>query len=57
MKAIILRHLEESLEVKRQFIENHIDHIIRAAEKMAACLNGGNKILIFGVVSRVHPPK
>jgi len=48
MKAIILRHLEESLEVKRQFIENHIDHIIRAAEKMAACLKGGNKILIFG---------
>lgn len=48
MKAIILHHLEESLQVKRQFIENHIDHIIRAAEKMVACLRAGNKILIFG---------
>ena len=48
MKAIILHHLEESLQVKRQFIENHIDHILRAAEKMAACINSGNKILIFG---------
>jgi D-sedoheptulose 7-phosphate isomerase len=48
MKAIILNHLEESLQVKRQFIEHHIDHIIRAAEQMAACIRAGNKILIFG---------
>jgi D-sedoheptulose 7-phosphate isomerase len=48
MKAIILQHLEESIQVKRQFIEEHIDHIIRAAEKMVACIKAGNKILIFG---------
>lgn len=48
MKDIILHHLEESLQVKRQFIEKHIDHIIRAAEQMAACIKSGNKILIFG---------
>jgi len=48
MKAIILHHLAESLQVKSQFIENHIDHIMRAAAKMAACIKGGNKILIFG---------
>lgn len=48
MKAIILQHLEESIKVKRQFIEKHIDHIIRAAEKMATCIESGNKILIFG---------
>ena len=48
MKTIILGHLEESLQVKRQFIESHIDQIIRAAEKMAACIKAGNKILIFG---------
>src|SRR5210317_2061625 len=48
MKAIILRHLEESLQVKRQFIEKHIDHILRAAEQMSACIKAGNKILIFG---------
>jgi D-sedoheptulose 7-phosphate isomerase len=48
MKAIVLHHLEESIQVKRQFIEKHIDHIIRAAEQMAACIKAGNKILIFG---------
>ena len=48
MKTIILRHLEESLQIKRQFIESHIDQIIRAAEKMAACIKAGNKIMIFG---------
>jgi D-sedoheptulose 7-phosphate isomerase len=48
MKAIILHHLEESLQVKRQFIEKHIDQIIRAAEQMATCIKAGNKILIFG---------
>jgi D-sedoheptulose 7-phosphate isomerase len=48
MKAIILHHLEESLQVKRQFIEKHIDHILRAVEQMAACIKAGNKILIFG---------
>jgi D-sedoheptulose 7-phosphate isomerase len=48
MKAIILHHLEESLQVKRQFIEKHIDHILRAVEQMAACIKTGNKILIFG---------
>ena len=48
MKAIILQQLEQCVQVKRQFIEKHIDHIIRAAEKMAACVQSGNKILIFG---------
>jgi D-sedoheptulose 7-phosphate isomerase len=48
MKAIILQHLEQSIQVKRQFIEEHIDSIIHAAEKMAACIKSGNKILIFG---------
>ena len=48
MKAIILQHLEQSVQVKRQFIEKHIDQIIRAAGKMAACVQSGNKILIFG---------
>ena len=48
MKAIILQHLEQSIHVKRQFIEKHTDHIIRAAEIMSACVQSGNKILIFG---------
>jgi D-sedoheptulose 7-phosphate isomerase len=43
-----LQHLEQSIHVKREFIEKHTDHIIRAAEIMSACVQSGNKILIFG---------
>ncbi len=48
MEKIILQQLEESLQIKRQFIEAQIDNIILAAQKLAACLRTGNKILIFG---------
>ncbi len=48
MKKIILQQLEDSLQIKRQFIEKHLDRIIFAAEKIAACISAGNKILIFG---------
>ena len=48
MKDIILGLLEDSLQVKRQFIENNLDTIIDAVEKMSACIQAGNKILIFG---------
>ena len=48
MKDIILGLLEDSLRVKRQFIENNLDTIIDAVEKMSACIQAGNKILIFG---------
>ena len=48
MEKIILKQLEDSLQVKRQFIGAQIDNIILAAQKLAACLRAGNKILIFG---------
>ena len=48
MKDIILGLLEDSLRVKRQFIENNLDTIIDAVKKMSACIQAGNKILIFG---------
>ncbi len=48
MKKIILNILAESIEAKRHCIENNIDHIIRAADMLAACLTRGNKVLIFG---------
>jgi D-sedoheptulose 7-phosphate isomerase len=48
MESMILQQLEESLQIKRQFIETQIDSIIMAAQKLAACLRTGNKILIFG---------
>ena len=48
MKEIILQQLEESIGVKRHFIETHLDNISAAAKKMAASIRSGNKILIFG---------
>ena len=48
MEKIILQQLEESLQVKRQFIERHLNGILVAVEKMADCIGAGNKILIFG---------
>lgn len=48
MKQIILNILDESVKVKDAFIRNNIDLIIKAGDKMAACLASGHKILIFG---------
>jgi D-sedoheptulose 7-phosphate isomerase len=48
MKKDILRQLQESLDVKRIFIEKHIDDIIKVVDKMADGIRAGNKVLIFG---------
>ena len=48
MKKIILNILEESIEAKRHCIENNIDHIIQAADMLAACFSRGDKLLMFG---------
>ncbi|MGE0086286.1 MAG: SIS domain-containing protein [Desulfococcaceae bacterium] len=48
MKEIILDILRESLSVKERFITSYADEILRAADRAAACLASGHKILIFG---------
>ena len=48
MKKIILNILEAAITTKRNCIENNIDHIIEATDMLTACLEGGNKLLIFG---------
>ena len=48
MKDIILNILEDSLRVKRSFIEDNIETIIKAADVVATCISAGQKILIFG---------
>ena len=48
MKSIILNILEASIKTKRACIESNLDIIIQVAEMLSGCLNGGNKILIFG---------
>lgn len=48
MKKIIFNILEDSIATKRGCIENNIENIIQATDMLTACLNRGNKILIFG---------
>jgi D-sedoheptulose 7-phosphate isomerase len=48
MKDIIQSIIEESIELKRSFINKNIDLIIRGGEKIADSLVSGRKILIFG---------
>lgn len=48
MKKIIRSILEASISVKRDCIESNIDNILKAVDLLAACVGGGNKVLIFG---------
>ena len=48
MEKIILAHLRDSLEVKRRFIEENLDNIVMAAEKISGSIRAGNKIMLFG---------
>lgn len=48
MKEKILKEFKESISVKENFIEGHLDTIIEVAKEIAATFNNGNKILLFG---------
>jgi D-sedoheptulose 7-phosphate isomerase len=48
MRDIVLQILRDSLLIKRSFVENNIETIIRAANEIASCISAGRKLLIFG---------
>jgi len=48
MNDIILNILQDSIAVKDRFIKGNLDKITACAERMAACITAGNKILLFG---------
>jgi D-sedoheptulose 7-phosphate isomerase len=48
MKDIILNTLEESIALQEQFIRTNLDLIVTGADRIAACIASGHKILIFG---------
>lgn len=48
MKEKILKEFKESISVKENFIEGHLDTIIEVAKEIASTFNNGNKILLFG---------
>ncbi len=48
LRDIVLATATESAAVKQQFFSANAERIVGAAERMAACLVAGGKILLFG---------
>lgn len=48
MKEIIRNIIEESIDLKRRFVNNNTDLIINAADKISDSIASGHKLLIFG---------
>jgi D-sedoheptulose 7-phosphate isomerase len=48
MKKIIVSILEESVAVKERFVQDNLDRIVAAADRMGECIASGHKILLFG---------
>lgn len=48
MKEIIRNIIEESIDLKRRFININMDLIINAAEKISDSISSGHKLLLFG---------
>ncbi len=48
MKSKIKAQFEESASVKRNFVEQNLDKIARAAERITEALKSGKKVLFFG---------
>lgn len=48
MKDIILKALEESVQVKERFVKHSMGDLLSAAQRLATCFASGHKLLIFG---------
>jgi D-sedoheptulose 7-phosphate isomerase len=48
MKEKIISEYKESVSVKEQFFESHLDSIVEAAKAIAHTFSEGNKLLLFG---------
>ncbi len=48
MKAIIEKILEESIAVKKKFVSDHAEQLIKTAILLADRISSGNKIMLFG---------
>ena len=48
MKDVILGILEAGITATRDCVESNVDNLIRGADMLAACLQAGGKVLIFG---------
>jgi D-sedoheptulose 7-phosphate isomerase len=48
MKERVIKAFEESIDVKRRFVQEHVDRIVQVANVIAAAFREGHKVLLFG---------
>jgi D-sedoheptulose 7-phosphate isomerase len=48
MKERVIKAFEESIDVKRRFVQEHVDRIVQVANVIAAAFRDGHKVLLFG---------
>lgn len=48
MKEKVIKAFEESIEIKKKFVESHVNTIIEAAKVIADTFNRGKKLILFG---------
>ena len=48
MKKVINSYFEKSIAAKKEFLKQHRDKIVQAAEKLISVFEKGGKILVFG---------
>ncbi|MDP8234501.1 MAG: SIS domain-containing protein [Candidatus Saelkia tenebricola] len=48
MKEVINNYFQNSINVKKDFLKQHIDKIEQAAEKLISIFQSGGKMLVFG---------
>src|SRR5213080_3945757 len=48
MKELVIKAFEESADVKRRFVQEHVDRIVQVAYVIAAAFREGHKVLLFG---------
>ena len=48
MKERVIKAFDESIDVKRRFVQEHADRIVQVAQVIAAAFREGHKVLLFG---------
>ena len=48
MKERVIQAFEDSVDVKRRFVQQHVDRIVQVASVIAAAFREGHKVLLFG---------
>ncbi|HKN87725.1 MAG TPA: D-sedoheptulose 7-phosphate isomerase [Nitrospiraceae bacterium] len=48
MKERVIKAFEDSVDVKRRFVQEHVDRIVQVAHLIATAFREGHKVLLFG---------